>query len=282
MPTNNVILIPTDFSEVCNNALDHGVQLAELVGDLKLHLFHVINKDTHAMFREKDDIGQSVKEKLQEIADQYQHVHKVKIDYSYEEGSIFELIHEKADEIGANFIILGTHGKKGLQYLLGSFALKVLVQAKIPTLVVQNKKFTGFRKMLMPVNTFTEARQKVGIATRVAQRFGVTIHLYKERVSNPSDAARIDIITKQIVQEFEKQKVGYSVDTSDEAHDSAKKLVEYAVAKNMDLIIILTEPQIGSTYFTLGPWNEKIMFNEAQIPVLCINPIQHGQIFFDF
>lgn len=47
------------------------------------------------------------------------------------------------------------------------------------------------------------------------------------------------------------------------------------------MIMIVTEPQIGTNYFNLGPWNEKIMFNEAQIPVMCINPVEHGTIYFD-
>ena len=64
MALNNVILVPTDFSTVCNNAVDYGIQLAELVGNLRIHLYHVINKDTRAMFRDNMDIDKAVEEKL--------------------------------------------------------------------------------------------------------------------------------------------------------------------------------------------------------------------------
>ena len=164
--------------------------------------------------------------------------------------------------------------------MFGSYALKVLSKAEVPTLVVQNKKFTGYKNVLFPINTFTEARQKVGIATRVAHRFNSTIHIFKEKVADPVEMSRIEIISKQIVDEFKREKVDYTLHNAEKSGDSARQLIDFAAANNMDMIMVLTEPQIGTTYFNLGPWNEKIMFNDAQIPVLCINPVEHSQIYF--
>ena len=280
MKLNNIILIPTDFSEVCHNAIDHGVKIAETQQGMKVCIYHVINKDTRAYFKEADNLNQAVQEKLQGLIDEFRLNHDVDMEYAYEDGSIFDLIHKKAEDIGANVIILGTHGKKGFQHLFGSYALKVLTQAQVPTLVVQMKKFSGYKNILFPVNTFTEARQKVVIARNVARRFNSTIHIFKEIVNDPAEMSRIEIITKQIIEEFNKEGVSYTVEASEKSGDTAKQLVSFAAANNMDLIMILTEPQIGTNYFNLGPWNEKIMFNEAQIPVMCINPVEHSQIFF--
>ncbi|MCD4682142.1 MAG: universal stress protein [Bacteroidales bacterium] len=280
MKLNNIILIPTDFSEVCHNAIDHGVKIAESQKGMKVCIYHVINKDTHAYFKGVDNLNQSVQGKLQGLIDEFHLNHNVEMEYAYEDGNIFDLIYKKADEIGANFIILGTHGKKGLQYLLGSYALKVLSKAEVPTLVVQNKEYVGYKNVLFPINTFTEARQKVGIATRVAHRFDSTIHIFKEKVNDPADMSRIEIISKQIVDEFKREKVNYTIHNAEKSGDSAKQLIDFAASNSMDLVMILTEPQIGTTYFNLGPWNEKIMFNDAQIPVFCINPVEHSQVYF--
>ncbi len=281
MKLNNIVLVPTDFSEVCHNAIDQGLKIAASQ-NFKVRIYHVIDKNTHTYFKGTESINKAVQEKLEGLIDEFRLKYNVEMEYAYEDGSIFDLIHKKADDIGANIIILGTHGKKGFQHIFGSFALKVLTKAQVPTLVVQQKKFTGYNNILFPVNTFTEARQKVMIAKNVALRFDATIHIFKEKVSDPAEMSRIEIITKQIVQEFKKEGVKYTIESADKSGDSAKQLIGFAASNNMDLIMILTEPQIGTNYFNLGPWNEKIMFNEAQIPVMCINPVEHSQIFFSF
>ena len=280
MKLNNTLLVPTDFSDVCHNAIDYAVKVAKDIG-FKVVIYHVINKDTHALFKGQGEIGTAVASKLQNIIDEFKLQFDVEMEFMYESGSIFDLIHAKAEETGANMIILGTHGKKGMQHLMGSYALKVITQSQVPTVVVQKKKFGGINNILFPINSFTEARQKVGYASAIATRFGSTIHIYKERVSDAGQASRIEIIAKQIAEEFNKLGVKYTINSSEKGGESAKKLVEYAVETGMDMVAIVTEPQLGTNYFNLGPWNEKIMFNEAQIPVMCINPVQQGFIYFD-
>lgn len=280
MKLNNVILVPTDFSDVCHNAIDYAVQVAADIG-FKVIIYHVINKDTHALFKGEGDVGTAVAQKLKNITDEFKLQHSIEMEYLYESGSIFDLIHFKAEQVGANIIVLGTHGKKGMQKLLGSYALKVITQAQVPTIVVQKKKFKGINNILFPINSFTEARQKVGYAVSVASRFDSTIHIYKEKVSDAGEASRIEIIAKQIAEEFKKSRVRFTVTTGEKGGESARKLVEQAVEDDMDMIVIVTEPQIGTSYFNLGPWNEKIMFNEAQIPVMCVNPVQQGNVYFD-
>jgi nucleotide-binding universal stress UspA family protein len=282
MKLNNILFVPTDFSEPCTNAVDHAINIAQIV-KFKVVLFHVINKDTHSLFPGEKDIQSAVENKLKETVNTLKkQAQGVEIDYMFQEGSIFDLIHEVAAEIGANIILLGTHGKKGIQHLTGSYALKVITKSKVPALVVQKKPYSGYKNILLPVNSFTEARQKVGIAISVTKMFNSTIHIFKEVVSDVAEMSRIDIITKQIIEAFKKSEVSFELIVSKKPGESAKELVDVAVEKNMDAIIIVTEPQIGTAYFSIGSWNEKIMFNDAQIPVMCINPIEYGQVFFDF
>lgn len=47
---NNIILVPTDFSELCMNALKQAVDLAYNL-NYKVVLLHVINSDTVAYFK---------------------------------------------------------------------------------------------------------------------------------------------------------------------------------------------------------------------------------------
>jgi nucleotide-binding universal stress UspA family protein len=282
MKLNNIVLVPTDFSAACANAASHAIKIAQ-IAKFKVVLFHVINKESSANFAGEKDINLAVENKLKQmVADLKSQAPDTEVDYMYQEGSIFDLIHEVAGEIGANIILLGTQGKKGLQHLLGSYALKVITKAKVPTLVVQKRPYSGYHNLMLPINSFTEARQTVNISIALARLFKSTIHLFKEVVSDAGEMSRIEIITRQITDAFSKANIPYNLIVSNKPGESAKELIDVAVQKSMDAIIIVTEPQIGSTYFSLGSWNEKILFNEAQIPVICINPIELGQVFFDF
>jgi len=279
MELNNIILVPTDFSEVCFNAIGQSVKIANETG-YSVYIYHVINKQSEDYFGGSKNIEQRVDKKLFELKTEFISKGNTDIQYGFESGSIFDLIHKKAETIGANLIVLGTHGKKGMQHLLGSYALKVLTKAKVPTLVLQNKKYFGFKHVLMPINTFTEARQEVRYAIAVANFFNSTIHIYKEKTNDSTEAHRLGVISNQIADVFAKSQVKYEVTTAEKSGESAKLVIDYAVEKNIDMIMILTEPQLGSALFNLGSWNEKFMFNEAQIPVMCINPVEHGQVFF--
>lgn len=281
MKLNNIILVPTDFSEVCHNAIDHAVKIAALRSDMKVCIYHVINKDTQSFFKGLESLNEAVAKKLQGLIDEFRLNYDVEMEYAYEEGSIFDLIHKKAEEIGANFIILGTHGKKGFQHLLGSFALKVLTQAQVPTLVIQNKEFLSYKNVLFPVTSFTEARQKILIAMNVARNFNATIHIFKQRVQDVEEMVRIENITNQIIEKFKTEQILHTITTAEYSGDSPKQLMKHAASNEMDLIMILTEPDFGSSNFKLGPWNEKIMFNEEEIPVLCINPVEDSSLFFN-
>ena len=282
MKLNNIILVPTDFSEACENAASHAINIAK-IANFKVILLHVINKDSYAHFPGEKDIVSAVEKKLKQAgADLKRQVQGLEVDYMFQEGSIFDLIHETATEVGANMILLATHGKKGIQHVVGSYALKVITRAQVPTIVVQKKAYAGYKNIMLPVNSFTEPRQMVSFAISIAHKFNSTIHIFKETVNDAGEMSRIDIITRQIMEMFKKAGVHCEVIVSQKPGESAKEVVDVAVQKNMDAIIIVTEPQIGTAYFSLGSWNEKILFNEAQIPVMCINPIEYGRVFFDF
>lgn len=47
---NDIILIPTDFSEVCNNAMNQAVEAAKFLNN-KIALLHVIDKNTKAQLK---------------------------------------------------------------------------------------------------------------------------------------------------------------------------------------------------------------------------------------
>ncbi|MBN3035811.1 MAG: universal stress protein [Bacteroidales bacterium] len=276
----DVIIVPYDFSEAAENAANHAAKICEKL-NFKLFLYHVINRDTRSAFQDTIDLKGTVISGLGDLAQSIAVEHKIRIEVDAEEGSIFERIAEKAYETGARIMFMGTHGKKGFQHVMGSNALKVITGVPVPTVVFQKRQFTGFQKVLFPVNTFSEVRQKVFMAANLAHLLGSTIYLLRENTEIPEDAARINVITKQITDTFRRGGVRYVDDTAEERGDSAHIVIEYAVEHNMDIILIMTEASISSSFITIAPWVEKIMMNKAMIPVMCINQHELGKAFYD-
>ena len=86
--------------------------------------------------------------------------------------------------------------------------------------------------------------------------------------------------------EYTLKRNGVSYQTAhSEKSNYVKQVIKFAAQVNADLIVILTESsEINVSDFILGADNEKIINNDAQIPVLCVNPIaelyQIGNVLF--
>jgi len=279
---NKIILVPTDFSEVCDNAIHHGAEMAVSL-NFKLCLVHIINKETKAFMKKENLSEEHINDRLELLAKDVRKQHNVEVDTITREGSIFITIEEVSIEIGANLIILGTHGKVGFQHIMGSFALKVVSSSHVPVIVVQKRTFGhGYQNIVFPVSNDFEARQKVQWATLIAKIFNSKIHIVRIHESNFSLDSRLKIITNQIMQEFEKQEVNYELTLTEKGGNFAKQVINYAVENEADLIAIVTKRDQFLPEYTFEPWSEKMMFNSAQIPVMCINPVELGNYYYEW
>ncbi|NQV02809.1 MAG: universal stress protein [Bacteroidia bacterium] len=279
---NNIVLIPTDFSEVCDNAVHHGVELARSL-KYKVCLLHVINKETKSKLKKEDHDISFIENKLLAYKEKYEPEHGVVIDTMHVEGSIFSVINEIAVEIKANLMVLGTHGKKGLQHLFGSFALKVVMESPVPVVVVQKKSFgDGYKEIVFPVNNDLEARQKVQWAKLMAKLFNAKVHVFRSLEKDPVMNNRLDIITRQITDIFDESDLEYTVKIAGQTTDYADQVLSYAVTNDAKMIMIMTRPNVDLPGFSLSGWDERLMFNDAQIPVMCVNPIEVGTYYWEW
>lgn len=265
---NEIILVPTDFSEVCANAANQAAEAAKLLNS-KVVLLHVINSETKAFLKNENLAPDSINEKLQEIATQLKASFGVTVDYLVREGSIFTEIGEVVKDLGVGMVFLGTHGKVGLQHLTGSYALKVITSATAPTIVVQKRPFSkGYKDIVLPITSEAGPLEKTRWAVYIAKKFDATIHIFL--VGEASDP--VYNASKQIADYLAKNNIKYTQQTSEKSKNFSKQVVDYATSLNADLIMIMTNPEKGLGTFLLGSYDEEIIFNASQIPVMCINP----------
>jgi nucleotide-binding universal stress UspA family protein len=278
---NKVILIPTDFSEICGNAISHGVNLAQSMG-CTVCILHVINKETKAFLKKKNAGESYIESRLKEYKRYYEKKYPVTIDTLVVEGSIFEVINQVAKDIKATLMVLGTHGKKGLQHVFGSYALRVVIDSPVPVIVVQKRHFRhGYSNIVFPISNEVEPRQKVQWTSTISRLFDSKIHLFRANESDSVLNTRLNIITAQITKVLEEKGLPFSLTVAEKPGDFAKQILAYSAKNFADLIIIMTEPNYDVQGFSYAKWSEALMFNEAQMPVMCINPFNLGTYYYE-
>ncbi len=263
---NNIVLVPTDFTEVGDNAIHQAAEAAKFL-NYKVVVLHVIDKNTKAQLKKESQDEKSIKAKLAEIVDDLKAKYAIEAEGVAQEGSIFTTISEVAKDIGANLLYLGTHGKIGIQHLTGSYALKVVTSSPAPVIVMQKRTFDeGYRHIVLPITSDSGPWEKTKWAAHIAKQFKSEIHIYQMA------GEHIDEAVKQITDFFGKNEVSYTIRVAQKNTNFAKQVVDYATSNNADLIMIMTDPDQSFKRFILGSWDEAIIFNSSQIPVMCINP----------
>lgn len=133
------ILLATDLSDDTDYILKKVRMLRGYTG-AKLSLIHVVEPMpgySYAYLGIEDIEGQLIEESRAALAKVGQSLEVDKKDQWIEVGPTKSKIHAIAEEIGADLIMCGSHGRHGLSLLLGSTANAILHGAKCDVLVVR-------------------------------------------------------------------------------------------------------------------------------------------------
>jgi nucleotide-binding universal stress UspA family protein len=143
------ILVPTDFSEHSDRALQTALDLAAKYIS-RIFLLHVIGgtfqqtvADYHIDQRTLERIlNESIlfsDEKLRETIDKFPKTREIKVIPEVCKGFPQEEILTRAAERGVDLIVIASHGKTGLKkYVIGSVAEKIMKEAKCPVLLIRS------------------------------------------------------------------------------------------------------------------------------------------------
>lgn len=274
MENKKIILVPTDFSEVCENALVYGAKMAAFLG-FELVILHISDKKSKAIGKKENQNNSDTEKKLESLAKKTAKKYDIIVNSIVRDGNIFNDIGSAAKDIKANLIILGTHGKVGLkQKLSGSYAKKVVSNSPVPVIIVQKgTKFSKtFKNIIFPISTTAEVRQKVNWAVLLSEAFKSKIHLFQLPEKSKEDKITMQGILKQISKEFDKHNIKYVLAVAEKGKNFGNQLLEYSGKLKADLITIMISPD--SIDFVIGPYEEKVIFNEHEIAVMCMNTVQ--------
>jgi len=198
----------------------------------RIYLLHVVGKT-----KEIDE----AEAKLKKIIDKLDTT--IDIYPTARVGNIFEDIGDFAAEHHAELIFMGTHGVKGWQNITGSRALKVVANSK----------------------------QKLGYVANLANYFSSHVHVVIPDEKDLILRSQLKVNVKFAQKFFSERKIKYDISFLN-PDGFEKEVLLHAEKQNADLIAImnLNKPSILSAVIT-NP-EEYLMTNEANIPILILNP----------
>ncbi|NVO03267.1 MAG: universal stress protein [Bacteroidetes bacterium] len=268
--TTNVILVPSDFSEVAEYAIDHAICIAKAL-DLSICLFHVIDKNTKAMLKKENKGLEWINTKLQSVADEIKSKNNIEVSILAKEGTIFTTIAEVAKEVAARLVVMGTHGKIGVQHLVGSYAFKVIASLNIPIIVVQQKMANdGYKNILITLDSTQESKQKVKWAEFIAKIFHSTVHILTTKESDEILAHKVKGNLAQVKKMFDTNGIKYTETLAKTGSGFTKQVLNFLNTVNADLVLLLTTSDALPAPI-VGTKEEHVLFNASKIPVMCIN-----------
>jgi nucleotide-binding universal stress UspA family protein len=140
------ILVPTDFSEYADYALDYAVELAKSF-QARVTVLYVYYLPSIALGEVSPAVIDETLEAMETNARQQAQKALARVlnaglqgDSVIVEGAPFQMIIDTAKEKAVDLIVMGTHGRTGLTHvLMGSVAERVVRMAPCPVLVTRGR-----------------------------------------------------------------------------------------------------------------------------------------------
>jgi len=207
----------------------------------------------------------------------------VEVDYRVCEGQAAVEIVRMADEIGANLIAMGTHGRTGLSRLLaGSVATDVLSKAHCPVLALRadNRPHPteNMKVVLHPTDFSAASEPALAVARLLAREFGARLKvlhvlpfdIYPEaRFANDLDPWDSEHSLDAIRQRLDGPDLKYPIETQLSRGFEAKEIVAAAEELGSDLIVMGTHGRKGLSRLLLGSTAQSVL-TRAACPVLVV------------
>lgn len=292
------ILHPTDFSDASRAALTRAIFLANR-HNAELHLLHVVelhtddplNPEYH--FPEGEEIyAELVKVAQSEMKDLLTDGEGTTLrirEHMQRAVSAAPEIVRFSDQIGADLIVMGSQGRRGVRrFFLGSVAEEVVRTAACPVLTLPADGADPLRvpkSVVAPIDFSEESTKALSAAKVMAETYGSRLdvvhvvehptfaHQYEPfynralDYSFPRAAAKISVALRELLDEVDGPEVESHIEVIEGS--PAKSVVDYAESLKPAMIVIATHGLTGLEHFLLGSVTERVV-RLARCPVLTL------------
>ena len=272
------ILVPTDFSEHANYALDLARQLA-LKHGMSVQLLHIVeqpgsNYITPVTGGAHDQIEnvfvlrliEKVKDQMQKTANELaqqgiQTTFKVKI------GNPFKHISSQIKSEEYSLIVMGTQGISGLdEVMVGSNTEKVIRHAGCPVVTLKEKAdLDKIEDIVFAISYFSQNGHLATQLKEIQELFGAKVHLVT--INTPGNFL-IERNVASALNEFikEHQIDNYTINIYSDITEE-EGIVHFAEDQSADAIAMATHGRTGISHLLTGSLSEDLV-NHSLLPVI--------------
>jgi nucleotide-binding universal stress UspA family protein len=255
-----IYLVPCDFSEKFESALRLGIDLA-VYNKGSVMSIHIVSKKS-----DKIEAKQKMKKVIAALKDEEREL----VEYRVLVGDIYDDIAKAAEVLNVAFIVMGTHGAKGMQKLMGSHALKLVNSTSSPFMITQGNKYIDkMKNIVFPFSHEKESVQVAMFTAGIAKQFGSKVHLIGFHDKDSLIESKMKSNLMLLKNYFTEQKIDFVVADIDKSQDFEKELMTYADGVDADLF--------AATFFSsslikgVSGFLQFLIENESSIPVLTVN-----------
>jgi nucleotide-binding universal stress UspA family protein len=275
------ILVPTDFSEMSELALEYAKVIAKL-GNSELLLVHVnppmaLITPPEAAWVDLSEVQSLHEEQLEQRGDALRSA-GFRAQAISATGPLYEELLSTVNHYKADLIVLGTHGKKGLErLLLGSDAEALLRQARCPVLSVgpavpnlQNEPWR-IREILCATNLTPSSAEVVAYAHKVAALYEAELVLFHVKSSSEPEDDVDWVSFEEAFHQYVPEDLGKRswLRTRLATASPATGIVDLAKERGSDLIVMGAHPASSAATHLARGTAAKVLA-EAACPVMTI------------
>lgn len=276
------ILVAIDFSKCSINALEYSIQLANKI---RSHITMVWVDNTssdESVFTSPYDVGRKeINVNFEELVAKYNPMlEHGEMTFKIRKGKVHVEIANQAKYSDAMLVVAGTHGVTGFEeFWIGSNAYRIVTYSPCPVITIRsNFQFSnGISKIVVPIDSTLETRQKIPFSTKIARYFDSEIHvvsLYSTSIR--AVRHRVDNYSKQVAKYLDEENVP-NVIAAVEAENITNSTINYAQSVEAEMIAIMTEQETTTSNMFLGAYAQQ-MVNHSPIPVLSVHAKEYIRI----
>lgn len=280
-PKDHKIIVPVDFSESSQNALQYAVKMAKLF-DNEIVLLYALNENRFASILTGSNTKELIKEGIKRNLESSKSAilalwPEARVKLEVIDGKPYKVIEQLTEEDKVDLVVMGTNGESGIERFIGSTTRRVMSSSNVPVVAVKNGKTTPtFERIVMPIDLTKTTKQKVMWAIKLAKKFNSTIHVISEVEKDTFLKNKLDKNLKQIegiLTEHGVKHITKLLDDKRYPDHIGKDTTQYADEIDADLIIIMTQQEgSGLSQMFIGNYAEQIVAGADKTPVMSINP----------
>jgi len=281
MITLNHVLLPHDFGDTSQTAMDYAIALARMFNAV-LDVLHVRDRNDTVIperFPRElyEELQATVRERLLRITalDETKPI----LDFHLRSGTAHAEILRFAKEQRTDLIVMGTHGRRGIAHaVLGSVAETVVRTAPCPVLTVRRppREYTT-PNILVPTDFGEASDTALSYGRTLAHTLGGKLHLLhvmenyfmRPIVADPhalEAAARRQLDERLTLMDRDTLGASATLEVSDH---TAAAVVEYANASHIDFIVMGTHGRQSMERLLTASVAEHVV-RTASCPVLTV------------